>query len=255
MALCQASLPMESSMPSISHISSPVEAPLVLDSILIKPSYQGYNPNFQYQKPIPSVAGWSIPQDQSTGFVATSAYGSPDIICHVGATPGASSAKVTAGTNVTLQWTTWPDSHHGPVIDYLAPCNGPCSGVDKTTLSFVKIAASGLLDGSSAPGKWAADELLANNISWTTTIPKDIAPGEYVLRHEVIALHEAGQVGGAQNYPQCVNLVVSGDGTATPTGVKGTELYKPTDAGIVVNIYQKLGDNYTIPGPPLYVSA
>jgi lytic cellulose monooxygenase (C1-hydroxylating) len=101
--------------------------------------YSGYNPNFQFESPPPTVIGWSIPQDESLGFVAPSSYSDPDIICHIGATPGGASAKVEAGSVVELQWTVWPDSHHGPVIDYLAKCSGSCTNVDKTSLEFFKI--------------------------------------------------------------------------------------------------------------------
>jgi hypothetical protein len=104
------------------------------------------------------------------------------------------------------------------------------------------------------PGSWASDTLIANNNSWTVTIPSDIAPGNYVLRHEIIALHSAGTVDGAQNYPQCVNLEVTGSGTATPAGVLGTALYTETDPGIEINIYQSLS-TYVVPGPTLYSGA
>ena len=102
-----------------------------------------------------------------------------------------------------MDWNGWPESHHGPVIDYLAPCsNGDCTTVDKTSLKFFKIAEAGLISDTTAPGSWASDQLIANNNSWSITIPAKIAPGPYVLRHEMIALHSANNANGAQNYPQ-----------------------------------------------------
>merc|ERR1712000_445263 len=109
----------------------------------------------------------------------------------------------------------------------------------------------GLLDNSAAPGTWASDALMANNLTGSVTVPSTIAPGNYVLRHEIIALHSAGQADGAQNYPFCVNLEVTGSGTDSPEGVLGTALYTPTDAGILVSIYTA-GATYEIPGPALY---
>ena len=79
-------------------------------------SYEGYSPSFQYKTEQPKVVGWSIPQDQDTGFISPDMYKGADVICHKGATNGQASAKVSAGTSVELQWTPWPDSHHGPVI-------------------------------------------------------------------------------------------------------------------------------------------
>ena len=163
--------------------------------------------------------------------------------------------NVTAGETVELQWTAWPASHHGPVIDYLANCNGECTAVDKTTLLFNKIDGVGLIDDVSMPGIWAADQLIAANNSWTVTIPASIAPGSYVLRHEIIALHSAENADGAQNYPQCVNLQVVGAGTdRLSSGTLGTELYSPSDPGVQVNIYTSLS-TYIVPGPSLFSGA
>ncbi|KAF3397928.1 Endoglucanase-4 [Penicillium rolfsii] len=216
--------------------------------------YGGYLiTQYPYESSPPETIGWS---DTATdlGFVDGSSYASSDIICHKNAKPGAISAPVKAGGSVELQWSEWPESHHGPVISYLANCNGDCSSVDKTTLKFFKIDEGGLIDDSSVPGTWASDNLIKNNNSRTITIPSSIAAGNYVLRHEIIALHSAGNTNGAQNYPQCFNLKVTGGGSDAPTGTLGTALYKDTDPGILVNIYQSLS-SYTIPGPALYTGA
>lgn len=102
---------------------------------------------------------------------------------------------------------------------------------------------------------WATDELIANNNTWTVTIPKTLAPGGYVLRHEIIALHSANQVDGAQNYPQCFNLKVTGTGTANPVGVKATRLYKYKGPGIYLSIYYPALTSYRIPGPAVWKGA
>lgn len=223
-------------------------------AMLIASSYPGYTIGFAYQTNPPPVVGWSISDDKDTGFVNPGNYSNPDIICHKGATPAQKYVTVAAGGTVELQWSKWPESHHGPVLDYLANCNGECTSVDKTKLQFNKIDELGLLDYSSMPGSWASDKLIAANNSWTVTVPQSVAPGNYVLRHEIIALHSAQNPDGAQNYPQCVNLKVTGSGTdKLASGTLGTELYRPDDAGIAVNIYQKL--TYTIPGPKLCSSA
>ncbi|KAG4220353.1 hypothetical protein PC116_g31168, partial [Phytophthora cactorum] len=64
----------------------------------------------------------------------------------------------------------------------------------------------------------------------------------------------AGQANGAQAYPQCFNLEITGDGAEVPAGVLGTKLYSAEDPGIVVNIYTT-GLTYTIPGPALIAGA
>ena len=178
-------------------------------------------------------------------------YSSGDIICHREAAPGAISANVAAGGSVKWDWTEWPESHHGPVITYMANCNGDCAKVEKSTLKFFKIEESGLIDGSSIPGQWASDKLIADGNTWEVAVPSSIAAGNYVMRHEIIALHSAGNENGAQNYAQCINLKVTGGGSDKPEGTLGTALYTATDPGILVSIYETI-DNYKIPGPALF---
>nr|QDK56837.1 AA9 [synthetic construct] len=216
--------------------------------------YTGYLVNqYPYMSSPPESIGWSETATD-LGFVDGSGYSSGDIICHKSAKNGAISAEIKAGGKVEFQWTEWPESHHGPVITYMANCNGDCASVDKTSLEFFKIDESGLISDSNVPGTWASDNLIANNNSWTVTVPSSIAAGNYVMRHEIIALHSAGNQNGAQNYPQCINLKVTGGGSDKPAGTLGTALYKNTDAGILVNIYQSLS-SYDIPGPALYSGA
>jgi cellulase len=206
--------------------------------------------------PQPITVGWKTPEDLGNGFVAPSSYASPDIICHIGATNAGVAAPVKAGGTVEFQWTPWPSSHHGPMIDYLANCNGPCETVDKTTLEFFKIDEVGLLNPNIDDGNWGSDVMIANNNSWTVVIPPNIATGNYVVRHETIALHAASTEGGAQNYPFCFNLAITGSGSDNPEGVPAESFYHEDDPGLVYDIYANPPlPSYTIPGPPLYTGA
>ncbi len=60
---------------------------------------------------------------------------------------------------------------------------------------------------------------VANNNTWLVKIPSTIAPGNYDLRHEIIALHATSQLNGAQNYPFSFNLAISSNGTDKPAGL------------------------------------
>ncbi|RAL12849.1 uncharacterized protein BO97DRAFT_367646 [Aspergillus homomorphus CBS 101889] len=216
--------------------------------------YQGFDiGSFPYESDPPKVAAWTTP-NTGNGFISPSEYGSDDIICHQNATNAKGHIVVAAGDKINIQWTEWPESHHGPVLDYLARCDGACETVDKTTLEFFKIDGVGLVSDTEVPGTWGDDQLIANNNSWLVEIPPTIAPGNYVLRHELIALHSAGTEDGAQNYPQCFNLQVTGSGTDKPAGTLGTKLYTEDEAGIVVNIYASLS-SYAVPGPTQYSGA
>lgn len=216
-------------------------------------TYGGYLiDTYYYESDPPELIAWSTTATDD-GYVSPTAYDNSSIICHRGSAPAVLSAPVAPGGSVKLTWSTWPDDHHGPVITYMANCNGNCSDVDKTTLEFFKIDAGGLIDDSTVPGTWATDQLIEDSYSRTVTIPSDIAAGDYVLRHEIIALHGAEDLDGAQNYPQCINLKVTGSGTAKPGGTLGTALYKNTDPGIYLDIWNSLS-TYVIPGPTLYTA-
>ena len=91
--------------------------------------------------------------------------------------------------------------------------------------------------------EWGTDWLIANKNTSTVTLPSDIKSGMYIVRHEIIALHYAfrdniqTKISGAQFYPQCINVKVTGSGTATPAGVKFPGAYNWRDPGILDNIY------------------
>jgi lytic cellulose monooxygenase (C1-hydroxylating) len=71
----------------------------------------------------PVTAGWDS-LNQDLGFVEPARFGTSDIACHKSATAGKNFITVPAGTTIEIFWNTWPDSHKGPIIDYIAPFNG-----------------------------------------------------------------------------------------------------------------------------------
>ncbi|CAN8095243.1 unnamed protein product [Discula destructiva] len=213
---------------------------------------QGYILDYYYAKintgTYPATAGW-YEEATDSGFVAASSFAEPDIICHKNADNADSiTASVSAGGTVDFMWNTWPDTHIGPVLTYVAACGASCATVDKTTLEWVKIDEAGIDLGTQT---WPTDALIANNFTYSITVPSTLASGDYVFRHEIIALHSAGSEGGAQAYPFCINIAITGGGTDTPAGTLGTALYKTTDPGILFNAYTDITE-YIIPGPALY---
>ncbi|KAL2163994.1 hypothetical protein VTH06DRAFT_3208, partial [Thermothelomyces fergusii] len=71
----------------------------------------------------------------------------------------------------------------------------------------------------------------------------------------IVALHFAADRGGAQNYPVCVNLwVEGGDGTMELDGFDATELYRPDDPGILLDVTAG-PRSYVVPGPTLVAGA
>jgi hypothetical protein len=96
------------------------------------------------------------------------------------------------------------------------------------------------------------DRLIANQGKQTITIPACIAPGQYLLRGELIALHAASSQGGAQFYMECAQINITGaSASKTPATVSFPGAYKATDPGILFNLYSG-SKTYTSPGPSVF---
>lgn len=78
-------------------------------------------------------------------------------------------------------------NHDGPVIAYLSKVSDATTADGSS--SWFKIYENGLV----STDYWGTDVLNANCGKQVITIPADIAPGDYLLRAEVIALHVASK--------------------------------------------------------------
>jgi lytic cellulose monooxygenase (C1-hydroxylating) len=226
--------------------------------ILLETAYgHGLVSNWTDLNSASSMAGWEIWKKPKTaawyaengdnGFVPYKDINTPEIICHKKASPGVEHFTVKEGDRIQMEWNAWSTSHKGPILTYLAPCPGDCTKVDKGVLKWTKIEERGY-DG----GQWATDVMMTGNKKSFVRIPNGLKAGAYVLRHEAIALHTA-QSQEAQFYPQCVNLKVTGSGTALPSyGVPGTRIYQPREAGLIFDLYNQPHSSYTMPGPRLW---
>ena len=206
---------------------------------------------------------YKTPSVTDNGYVDHNNYGTRDMICHKGAQSDKYVLKVKAGSLITGTYTKWPESHHGPIIDSLAKCDGDCRESDLTKLKFDVISHKGLIrpragvpDGTfisdTAAGYWALDEFREAGNIIKFVVPKCLKPGNYVWRHEQIALHSAmpeAKTLGAQHYPYCTNLEIIGDGTEELVGGSSPmNWYRTEDPGITINIFRN-PTKYTIPGP------
>lgn len=141
-------------------------------------------------------------------------------------------------------------SHKGPTMFYMAKVDNAASA-SPSGLKWFKVAEDGLNGGT-----WGVDHMIQNGGWVDMTMPSCIAPGNYLLRAEIIALHSAKNQGQAQFYMGCAQINVSGSGTKTGSNtVSFPGAYSASDPGILINIYgatgQPDGGNkpYKIPGP------
>ncbi|KAL2831388.1 glycosyl hydrolase family 61-domain-containing protein [Aspergillus cavernicola] len=103
------------------------------------------------------------------------------------------------------------------------------------------------------PILWApfADNVGIKN--FTFTLPEDLPAGQYLMRAEGIALHSAGEFGGAQFYIGCAQLEVTGSGAGSPGPlVQFPGAYTGNEPGILVGLYWPPLRNYTAPGPAVW---
>ncbi|EMR62200.1 hypothetical protein MGN70_005751 [Eutypa lata] len=181
-----------------------------------------------------------------------------DIVCNANPSPAEGVCSVPAGSTITVEMHQQPGdrscsnegiggNHFGPVIVYMTKVDDATSADGSTP--WFKIFESGY---DAATDTWGNDVINEGCGKQELTIPSDIADGDYLLRAETIALHTAGQAGGAQFYMSCYQITVSGGGSANPEGVSFPGAYSASDPGILVDIWGNDFTSYTIPGPPVY---
>lgn len=159
---------------------------------------------------------------------------------------------VAAGTAITAYWNNpWPHPY-GPMLTYMANCNGSCDSANAKDLDWFKIDESGLISGTVASGTWGSGQMIANNNTWTSTVPSCIPAGNYLIRFETIALHSQP----AQWYPECAQLTVTGGGSTVPGNTcKFPGCYSNSDPGTAIDIYGQAAQTqttYVIPGPAVF---
>ncbi|WRT70441.1 uncharacterized protein IL334_007439 [Kwoniella shivajii] len=184
--------------------------------------------------------------NQDQGFAD---YTSTIVACG-GASPGSGleTWDITAGDSVTAHWNTWPDSHKGPVTEYMAACPSTgCDGVDASSLQWFKIAED-TFDGS----KWPSDTIVST-LAWTFNIPTELAAGAYLVRHEILAMHTSG---APQVYPVCFQANLASSGSVVPTQTTAfPAAYDTNDDFKTWNIYNEDNSQFVPPGPAVFNSA
>lgn len=115
----------------------------------------------------------------------------------------------TAGDSFTVEMHAQPNdrscdkeaiggNHFGPVMVYMSKVDDATSADGSG--SWFKVDEFGY---DAASKTWGTDKLNANCGKREFKIPSKIPAGDYLVRAEAIALHTAGQSGGAQFYMSC----------------------------------------------------
>jgi Auxiliary Activity family 9 (formerly GH61) len=158
------------------------------------------------------------------------------------------------------------------MLTYMANCGStPCNQFDITNTKWFKIQQIGRTSPGSA---WAQADLstffrlfsryyislcffislIVNGAVATASLPKTLASGNYFLRHEIIALHLATSLGGAEFYPACAQIQVGGSETGGPTPDELVSIpgaYQDDDPGIFDPQIYNTSAPYIFPGPAI----
>ncbi|KAI0327461.1 hypothetical protein GY45DRAFT_1257053 [Cubamyces sp. BRFM 1775] len=177
----------------------------------------------------------------------------PNLSCGQNAQNAALVVPANPGSTVSFAWASgnggnWPHNT-GPMLTYMAACEGTtCDKFDASGAKWFKVDQAGKKsDGST----WVQQDVM-NGGTYSMTLPENIVPGDYLIRHEIIALQLAVSMGGAEFYPSCTQVRVSGNGNGAPNAtVSFPGAYSDSDPGIFdPNVYNP-GSSYTFPGPAI----
>jgi hypothetical protein len=186
------------------------------------PGYEGFSP----------ASSPKTIQFQWPDYNPTMTVGDAKIRCN-GGNKADLSAPITAGQNITAVWKQWTHEQ-GPVMVWLFKCPGEfgasCKGDGK---GWFKIDQMGMWGDNLNSKNWGT-AIVLKNLKWSSKIPTNLAPGNYLIRHELLALHQANT---PQFYAECAQIVVSGGGAAAPPAdyLYSIPTYAPqNDPGVTV---------------------
>ncbi|KAL0944433.1 endoglucanase b [Colletotrichum truncatum] len=168
-------------------------------------------------------------------------------------------------SKLTFEFREWPDARAEGSID--GSHRGPCAVYVKKVDDMFKTSAAG--DGwfkiwddgyDESSGQWCVDKLIANKGLLTIELPSGLPAGYYLVRPELLALHQAVSLKDPQYYVGCAQIYVENG----PSGV----LNIPSEYSVSIpgyidgsepgnnwNLYDKKQNPsgaYPIPGPKPY---
>ncbi|KAI1814356.1 glycoside hydrolase [Poronia punctata] len=169
---------------------------------------------------------------------------SDDIVCNVPGTNSAETIPAKAGDTIKVQWDS--STHPSPITHMLY---GPLGEGEAATASGVGDGWFKIDEVDYVDGQWANEIMEAVDMTHTFKLPEGLESGEYLLRSEMLALHGAQDLGGAQFYIGCAQLSITGSGSGCSPTISLPGAYKEDDENIYIPDFYNGFDPTTYKAP------
>jgi hypothetical protein len=187
--------------------------------------------------------------------------GSSDMACGKDGTKGvARTCPITGGHQISFEYRQWPEDYsRGPLdMGHMGPCAVYLKKVEDATTDtaegdgWFKLWDEGYDESS---GKWCTQKMIGNAGRISVTIPDSLAGGDYLVRPELLALHNIAVKDQPEYYVGCAQVFLESSGSSGPEKTVSIPGYtSKSDPGNQYNAFDKPLKPFTIPGPEVYKS-
>ncbi|KAL8720532.1 MAG: hypothetical protein Q9225_002624 [Loekoesia sp. 1 TL-2023] len=149
---------------------------------------------------------------------------SQDMACGVNGEKGvARICPANSGSQLTFNFRDWPDgsqpgsldkSHMGPCAVYMKKVDNSAADNNAAGPGWFKIFEE---DYDNSSGQWCTSKIMANDGKLSVNLPTDLAGGYYLVRPELLALHQADKTPpDPQFYVGCAQIFLQSSGSSVP---------------------------------------
>lgn len=187
--------------------------------------------------------------------------GSSDMACGQDGTMGvARTCGMNAGQELTFEYRQWPDdpSRQSLAKGHMGPCSVYLKKVEDATQDsatgdgWFKLWDEGYVESS---GQWCTWNMIDNNGRITVKIPESLQGGDYLVRPELLALHNIPEKHQPEFYIGCAQVFLQSSGSEGPAETVSIPGHVTgEDPGTTYNPFEKPLKPYTVPGPDVYKS-
>ncbi|OQN99153.1 hypothetical protein B0A48_15002 [Cryoendolithus antarcticus] len=185
---------------------------------------------------------------------------SDDMVCGQNGEAGvARTCSVTSGSSITFEYRQWPDDVSRGPLDHghMGPCSVYLKKVGNAATDsgagdgWFKLWDEGYDASDSGPNPWCTQRMIANEGRITVTLPESLQGGDYLVRPELLALHNAGPKGAPEFYVGCAQVFLESSGTQGPASTVSIPGHvNMSSSAVTFDVWATPMDkDYPIPGP------